>query len=68
MDKIQWIEKLKELESGFVWDGNKATRFLTKEEMCLAQSFVEKETLAQFKFSVASPRGANQKMVQHDTG
>lgn len=23
---------------------------------------------AQFKFSVASPRGANQKMVQHDTG
>ena len=24
--------------------------------------------LAQFKFSVASPRGANQKMVQHDTG
>ena len=26
------------------------------------------EILAQFKFSVASPRGANQKMVQHDTG
>lgn len=24
--------------------------------------------MAQFKFSVASPRGANQKMVQHDTG
>ena len=48
MDKIQWIEKLKELKSGFVWDGNKATRFLTKEEMCLAQSFVEKETLGAF--------------------
>lgn len=43
MNKIQWIEKLKDLESGFVWDGNKATRFLTKEEMCLAQSFVEKK-------------------------
>ena len=26
------------------------------------------QELAQFKFSVASPRGANQKMVQHDTG
>ena len=27
-----------------------------------------KQVMAQFKFSVASPRGANQKMVQHDTG
>ena len=30
--------------------------------------FVYSYFLAQFKFSVASPRGANQKMVQHDTG
>ena len=32
------------------------------------EPFVELEISAQFKFSVASPRGANQKMVQHDTG
>lgn len=44
MERIQWIEKLKELESGFVWDGNKATRFLTKEEQQLAMTYVEKET------------------------
>lgn len=50
MDKIHWIEQLKELESGFVWDGNKVARFLTKEEMCVAQSFVEKETLSNFYY------------------
>ena len=29
---------------------------------------IDRQKQAQFKFSVASPRGANQKMVQHDTG
>ena len=28
----------------------------------------EEKKAAQFKLNVASPRGANQKMVQHDTG
>ena len=37
-------------------------------EILLLYMIIPRKIKAQFKFSVASPRGANQKMVQHDTG
>lgn len=48
MDNIHWIEKLKDLESGFVWDGDKATRVMTEEEMCIAEAYIDKETHGTF--------------------
>ena len=46
------------------WLAESQTNFLHN----LINIFVNSKKSAQFKFSVASPRGANQKMVQHDTG
>ncbi|MCQ2289182.1 MAG: hypothetical protein MJZ74_08800 [Muribaculaceae bacterium] len=50
MEKNQWIYKLKELESGFVWDGNNATRVMTEEEMRLAETYIDKETHGTFSY------------------